>query len=325
MGLTLRADITGWRKVAGDRAGGAILDLGDPGQFDEAWVTCPTVVQSEGVYRLWYSSYYDSKMGPGGIGLAVSRDGCRWQRENKGRPVLGPGPEGSLDGGQVMGPEVLHDGALYRMWYTGMAREWHSSGFGYYRIFLARSRDGVHWTRENSGLPVFDVGPEGAFDEVQAGSPSILREQGRYRMWYAAWSPRHGHTVCLAESEDGVRWRRANDSQPVRGLSPQQAYGQAVCRRRGEYVMLYMALEAEPGLYAASSADGVSWRMVNGGRPVLAPGSSGDFDDAVVGHPFLLDAKGRLQAWYTGYRREAGGVRGWRLRIGLAEEVRPSK
>jgi len=27
----------------------------------------------------------------------------------------------------------------------------------------------------------------------------------------------------------------------------------------------------------------------------------------------------RLRVWYTGYRREADGVLGWKLRIGLAE------
>jgi len=60
--------------------------------------------------------------------------------------------------------------------------------------------------------------------------------------------------------------------------------------------------------------------MLNGGEPVLRPGiAATDFDEYLVGHPFLLSSEGVVRAWYTGYRREAEGVRGWRLRIGLAE------
>ena len=125
----------------------------------------------------------------------------------------------------------------------------------------------------------------------------------------------------MAESKDGIVWRRENQGRPVKGLSPAQAYGQTVCRRGKEYLMLYMALEAEPGLYAAVSSDGFRWRMLNQGRPVLAPGRVGELDDAIVGHACMLFSEGRILTWYTGYRKEPGGIRGWRLRIGLAEGV----
>jgi hypothetical protein len=307
-------------KVRGDSAGGSVFDTGLKEAFDASWATCPTVLYDGGIYRMWYSSLYDSKMGRGGIGLASGEDGIHWKRECGGDPVLEIGTKDAFDGGQVMGPEVLFDGTQYRMWYTGMAVDWHRSGLGFYRIGLATSADGIHWRRANEGKPVLDLGPEGAPDEVQAATPSILNDPTGYRMWYAAWSPKTDHRLCVARSDDGIHWERENNGQPVVGLDPAYAYGPAVSRWRGQYLLLYMShVTPSPGLYAALSRDGIQWSMLNAGKPVLRPGLDVDFDEYLVGHPFLLSFSSGVRVWYTGYRREAGGVYGWKLRIGLAE------
>jgi predicted GH43/DUF377 family glycosyl hydrolase len=309
-------------KVRGLNTGGAVLGLGQPGQFDDLWATCPSVLYDGTTYRMWYSSLYDSKMGQGGIGLATSSDGTHWKRVNGGRPVLGLGPEGSFDDGQVMGPSVLRDGGRYLMWYTGMNALWGSSGFGFYRIGLATSRDGVHWTRSNGGKPVLDLGPVGSYDEVQVGTPSVLRVGDEYIMWYAAWSPKTQHTICVAKSQDGIHWERQNQGKPVSGLWVSYAYGPAVAKIGSYYLMLYMSsLHLAPGLYAAWSTDGLQWRGINDGSPILSPGQPGDFDDALAGHACLLHVRNHLKVWYTGYRKEEGGIVGWKLRIGLAEAV----
>jgi hypothetical protein len=307
-------------KVQGPATGGAVLDVGQAAAFDAVWVTCPSVFYDGKRYRMWYSSVYDSRMGRGGIGLATSPDGIHWTRANNGKPVLTPGLADAFDGGQVMGPEVLFDGEIYRMWYTGMAVQWHSSGLGYYRIGLATSRDGIDWTRANDGRAVLDVGLAGSHDEVQVATPSVVKEFDGYRMWYAAWSPKTEHTVCVARSRDGLRWERENQGRPLVGLSPSYAYGPAVCRIGKQYRLFYMShLKQSPGLYGALSRDGVNWSMMNDGRPVLLPGVGPDFDEYLVGHPFLLNGQNRLRVWYTGYRREPVGIHGWKLRIGLAE------
>ncbi len=306
-------------KISGQGAGGSVLDVGAAGSFDSAWATCPTVLHVNGMYRMWFSSVYDSKMGPGGIGSAESADGIQWRRLNRGRPVLGLGPEGAFDDGQVMGPEVHFDGALYRMWYTGMSRIRHASGFGHYRIGLATSRDGIEWRRENRGRPVLDVGPAGSPDEVQAATPSIVKQRDGYRMWYAAWSPKWSHTVCVAVSRDGISWTRENRRQPVSGLYEGGAYGPAVCGLNDGYLLLYMPLSRDrKGLYGATSRDGIAWRGL-APEPLIALGTGDAFDEYLAGHPCLLAEGGRVRAWYTGYRREAGGANGWKLRIGLAE------
>ena len=92
------------------------------------WATCPSVLFNRQLYRMWYSSVYDNRMGYSGIGLATSKDGVHWKRANDGKPVLRVGQPGAFDDGLVLAPEVLYDGRIYRMWYTGSRIDWHKSG-----------------------------------------------------------------------------------------------------------------------------------------------------------------------------------------------------
>jgi hypothetical protein len=302
-------------KRPGAGPGGCVLDLGPEKAFDAAWVGCPSVLADGDGLRMWYSSHFDAKHGPGGIGLAAGRDGLAWERANGGKPVLGVGPDGAFDDGQVMGPCVLRgrDGT-YRMWYTAMpAGARHASGIGFYRVGLATSRDGLAWERANGGKPVLDLGGAGAPDEVQAATPCVLADGDGYRMWYAAWSPRHGHTVCTARSRDGVAWEK-DAGGPVEGLEA-DAFGPEVVRAGDGYLMVYMAMRAGRGLYAATSRDGRRWAPVGRG-PLLEPGGRDAFDADRLGHAALLLDGGRVRVWYTGYRRDAAGLR---LRVGAAD------
>lgn len=305
------------------RAPKVALDAGTSDAFDRQWVACPSVLREGRTLRMYYSSWFDANQGPGGIGLATSADGLTWQRHDDGRPLLSLGMAGAFDDGQVMGPEVRSDDGKYLMWYTGMSSRRHASGFGHYRIGLATSADGVRWERANAGKPVLDLGPAGSPGEVQVATPSIVREASGYRMWYAAWSPRHNHTICVAESKDGLAWQRVAQGQPVTGLSPSIAFGHAVARCGERYLMLYMALKAAPGLYAATSADGLNWTMLNDGKPVIVPGESGRFDSALVGHPFILCEGAQHHIWYTGYQYVGEGRRSLQLRIGSGELILP--
>lgn len=299
-----------------------VLAVGAPGAFDAHWVTCPTIVADEEEYHLWYSSLYDANLGPGGIGYAKSNDGIDWQRQNNSEPVLTVGTKDAGDDGQVMGPEVLRVGDEFYMWYTGMPHERHASGIGYYRIFLARSTDGLHWNRANKGRPVLDLGSPGSPDDVQAATPSIIRVDGEFRMWYAAWSPHTNHTICAARSEDGVIWYRENEGRHVTGLNPSVAFGHAVCRWQGRLLMTYMALQARRGMYGAVSDDGLHWTMLNDGEPVLSPGPKNNFDAAHVGHAFLLPLDRSLRMWYTGYQSAKDSPNlGLRLQIGVANAI----
>lgn len=299
---------------------GTVFNVGESGAFDASWATCPTVVREGNRYRMWYSGYFTSREGEGGIGVAESADGITWQRSPAGA-IFNKGAPGAFDSELVFAPEVLFDGTTYRMYYTGQSNREHASNIVTYQIGLATSSDGITWKRENAGRPILENGATDSPDEVQAATPTIVKTSDGYRMWYAAWSPKFNHTICAARSNDGINWTRENNGAPVEGLSPSIAYAPAVTKVGERYYMLYMALSATRNLYAAVSDDGLKWQMLNGGEPVIATGERGSFDSDIVGHPFLMDENGKLRAWYTGYQKAGAKLADWKLRIGLAETV----
>ena len=305
-------------RVPGEETGSAVLDLGAHGAFDDEWVGCPTVLRVADKYLMWYSSYFDSRSPSGGIGLAVSSDGVHWERAAMSRHVLRVGDAGMLDAGQIMGPCVLRHRDGFRMWYTGMDDVPDGDRIRRYRVFLAESEDGVAWRRANGGQPVIDLGPIGSVDSVQVATPSVLRDGDSYRMWYAAWSKAHGHTICAAHSADGVSWIRDRNGRPVIGL-PSDSYGPEVCRMGNQYLMLFMTLKSSAQLYGAVSDDGCEWTMVNDSEPILPAGEAHEFDAAIQGHAAMMIENGILRVWYTGYRRNPDSERGLELRIGLAQ------
>jgi len=312
-----------FRKVKGNGTGGAVLDVGTPAAFDN-WVTCPSVHFDGKLYRMWYSSMYHSKDGPKGIGLATSVDGLSWRRENGGKPVFTVAPQGAFDSAQILSPVVRFVGGTFLMWYTGIDSSQNSTGLELERIGLATSKDGIHWTRGNGGKPVFGLGSPGSFDDVQVAYPSIIRERGYYRMWYSAYAVDYNHTIGVARSRDGIHWERENNAQPVRGLSPSIAYGPAVVRWRGQYLMLYTGGYSTPrpwGIFGAISNDGTNWQMINDGETFVPFGTGNDFDKDNMSHPAILRSRNRLLVWYTGFNRGSSGVDPLVFRIGLAEAI----
>ena len=300
------------RKATGPVASGAVLDVGEPGRFDAEYAGFPTVCYDGALYRMWYSSWDTVWAGPGGIGLVTSADGVHWTRANQGDPVLGVGEKRAFDGGQVLGPCVLRDDGGYMMWYGGMDGSVRA-GVGVERIGLAASKDGVNWTRANDGKPVLGLGAPGSYDHLQAAHPCVLRDDGkRYRMWYSAYSAEADHTICVARSSDGVHWERERNGRPVAGLQPTRVTGPAVCRQGDGYLMLFSGYAECWSLYAAVSRDGIKWRMLADGKPVLPLGPASAFDSRQMHHPSLLQVDERLRVWYTG---DGGG----KLRIGLSE------
>ncbi len=306
-----------FQKVRGEARMGAAF--GPTSGWDD-WVTCPTVVFDGKTYRMWYSSQYESKDGPRGVGLATSVDGVNWQRANDGKQVLTVGQRGSFDWAQILSPEVVFDGRRYLMWYTGIDGSKSSNNLELERIGLATSTDGIHWERANDGKPVIELGPSGSYDDVQVAYPSVIREGNHYRMWYSAYAIKPDHRIVAARSSDGIHWERENQGNPVMGLSPTMAYAPGVTRWRGKYLMFYTGWYPNApgwGIYGAVSSDGIHWQMINDGRMVISYGTDADFDKDDLSHPFVLNRKDRLLLWYTG----TNGREPYRFTIGFAKMV----
>ncbi len=136
---------------------------------------------------------------PPRIGLARSAGARTWTKE--ARPVLDYGPLGAWDERALGDPYVFeHDGWLY-MYYLGEDRARRQ------RIGIARSPDGVRWTRLTTN-PVLDIGADSSFDETGLGEPAVWPDRGWWWMLYTGRDRNEVRRMGLARSRDGVKWER---------------------------------------------------------------------------------------------------------------------
>lgn len=197
-------------------------------------------------WRLWYGG--QGRDGHDRIHLAESADGITWTKRGV-----------SIDCGSanhVNDPSVVHVGNLWWMFYTvaqsGMEDQ----------IAAAVSPDGRTWEQRGT---VFPRSPSPAWDSGKVGRPSILFEDGTFRLWYdaqpspeaAAANPlaasirAEGRAVGYAESKDGLTWTRR--PEPVlRG----GAGAVHVSRQKDRLIMLS---ESSAGIRWAVSQNGLEW------------------------------------------------------------------
>ena len=224
IGLFTSTDGIGWKVANGGRP---VLDYGPEGAFDDCGIAHPFVLRVKDRFLMWYGGIdgragKDVGDGPAHVrveqvGLAISRDGIRWVRANKGRPVMTVGKKGSIDSVQATGMHVIRRGTEFVMWYGAYN--------GKHTIGLATSPDGIRWTKQNGGdsLPGL-AGPK------QLG-PSVHFDGSRYLMYYNTIVdvPTGGSlwTMFAATSRDGIRWKPALGGKPVLGPAPPDNFGSA--------------------------------------------------------------------------------------------------
>ena len=163
---------------------------------------------------------------------------------------------------------------------------------------------------EKKNQIVLDVGKPGAFDSTQAKYPSILKVGEQWWMWYnGRTDDRFTGSIGLATSDDGLRWTKANNGQPVLKHGAPGTFDStkvdhpAVLRFDGKFHMWYTAGDKRSRytIGYATSPDGIRWTRENDARPVLKPGQQGKFDDQVVLHPAVVrDDNGLLHIWCNG-------------------------
>jgi hypothetical protein len=167
-------------------------------------------------------------------------------------PVLDLGASGEWDDYYVYASSVLFEDGIHKMWYSGHdGSNW--------RIGYATSPDGIVWTKYE-GNPVLNLGAPGAWDDYDVYSPSVLYEDGTYKMWYSGYDGDHNR-IGYATSPDGIVWTKY-EGNPVLDLGApgtwddRGVYHPSVLFYDGTYKMWYSASDGynERIGYATSSA-----------------------------------------------------------------------
>ena len=195
---------------------GRVLDPGPEGSFDAAWCVLPHVVRFPERWHLYYTANCGRGSGLAsfpGIGLAVSEDGLNWTK-SPANPILpATGRTGDPDavgiaGGSVLEVKLPGGASEWRFYYTGCPTLGDDLFLNQQKtVCLAVSADGVRWERRGA---VMLRDPDRDYENVAAAGPVVHQQpDGSYRMWYSAIGTRWGaYSICYAESEDGIRWRR---------------------------------------------------------------------------------------------------------------------
>ncbi len=172
IGMAWSLDGKEWYKVAGDRTGGSVYDRQADGS-NCLGLLSPCVVKIDSVYHMWYARHI-SAPSTCVIAYARSRDGLHWQNiagvETNGA-VLDWGKNSCFDQVSVAYPCVVNTKAGLFMWYSGI------DGNGAVRVGLARSVDGLHWTK------IAGQADKGACLNC-ASSPCVLFANDIFKMWY---------------------------------------------------------------------------------------------------------------------------------------------
>lgn len=276
----------------------------------------PWVLQRDGEFHMWFTAGHriGENVWQSSIAHARSDDGILWDDpkdlDEDVLPVLEPGLAGVDATGTETISVLVGDDGMWRMFYSGALSEAPDVS---YVIALATSRDGVAWTKHPEPVLTPTLGWEQPFDAggFEVGGvlePTVLLEDGRYRMWYTAFGhegdepayARIGH----AESDDGLVWtksetpvfRGANVEFDVLGVSHTNVVKDPI----DGYHLFYVGIAANEDLRLghAWSPDGLDWQP-NPANPILS-GVPGEWDARLVGGPSALIIDGTLRLYYMG-------------------------
>ncbi len=171
------------------------IPLGLAGSGDDVGTYDPAVIKDGSTYKMWYSGNDGASWR---VYYATSSDGIAWTKLDNSIPAASDkvstngriplGSAATADDAGIISPAVIKDGDVYKMWYSGLdATNW--------RIFMALSYDGLTWMKVSNGTPaasdyVGSLGriPLGGAATADVTGPyfssNILKEGGKYKMWY---------------------------------------------------------------------------------------------------------------------------------------------
>ena len=216
-----------------------LLDIGEPGAFDDNGVMPVSIVRAGDEVRLYYAGYQL------GVhirymlfsGLAISRDGGETFDRHARVPVLDRSDSELL---LRSAPHVAMGGPPWRMWYV--AGDSHIPAGGTtrptYNLRYIESENGTDWP--SSGEVVIELADE---DEYGLGRPFVTKWDGLLRMFFSVRSHSRGYRLGYAESVDGRSWVRHDDQAGIdvssSGWDSEMIYGAAILQTEHGTFMFY--------------------------------------------------------------------------------------
>lgn len=179
------------------------LDIGDPGCFDDNGVVPCAIIKQDSKLFLFYAGYnvgLHVRM-TAFSGLAVSEDdGVSFHRCFK-VPVM------ERTNNEILFRAVhtaLQDGDEWKIYYGAGNKfiQGKKKTLPVYNIRLLRTKDFMDLRFEGDTI----LCNEG--EEYRVGRPYVIKENGKYKMFFGKGTEEITYQLAYAESDDGVIWRR---------------------------------------------------------------------------------------------------------------------
>jgi hypothetical protein len=192
-----------------------VLDIGEPGMFDENGVLPLSVVDLGDRVHLYYMGFQRGAKIPyyQFLGLAISTDGGATFKRERRVPVLDRSDAEPLNRTSAF---VRRHGDGFQMWYVA-GGEWTRVGdkpLPVYNLRYLESPDGIEWGPE--GAVVLDFAND---DEHAFGRPWVWPFEGGLGMLYSIRTRSKDYRLGYAWSPDGRTWER-RDAEVGIDVSP---------------------------------------------------------------------------------------------------------
>lgn len=193
-----------------------VLDIGDPGMFDDNGVTPISIIEREGKIYLYYVGWQlsDKIRYFLFMGLAVSQDnGKSFQRISR-VPILDRSNEENIIRSALM---VIQDEGIIKGIYAAANSTItvNDKILPFYCLNYAESVNGIDWPSAGEAVISPVLGEEFGF-----GRPFVLKEDGIFKMWYSIRSLHRPYTIGYAESPNLKEWTRLDDKVKFIGGEP---------------------------------------------------------------------------------------------------------
>lgn len=217
-----------------------VFDLGEIGSYDDCGASISTICSFNGEKLVYTGGWNVRNTVPYfcNIGMATTNDNGETWNKSRG-PLFSPTLKEPYFAGSCY---ALPDDGVLRMYYTSCDGwiKYNDKMEPYYNIKYAESRDGINWVR-NADVAVNYI--DGEVSGITR--PSVLKEDGKYKMWYAyrdkydyRTNPEHSYRIGYGESTDGIHFERMDERAGI-DVSEEGWDSQMICY---PYVIKYNSL-----------------------------------------------------------------------------------
>lgn len=223
-----------------------ILELGKLGTFDEFGTYPASVIEADGIYKVYYGGWTRCESVPFNvaIGLGISDDNGKTFKKLGDGPLLSYSPDEPFI---LSGPKIRRFNNIWYLFYIA-GKKWildNGKPEPVYKIRMATSTDGIHWVKLNK-----DLIPDNIEENEAQASPDVIFLNGKYHMFFCyRYSTNYrrkeyGYRIGYAFSDDLVNWTRDDLKVGIdvseEGWDSEMISYPHVFELNGEIYMLYL-------------------------------------------------------------------------------------